>query len=512
VRREHRWTFNRPDRATLPNAVTRKTLIASHRWLGVGLCSVLLLWFSSGIGMMYWEFPAVPAEDRLARSPAIDASAIRLSPLEAFRRAGLWEQALGARLTMLDGRPAYRFQTSAEQAIVYADTGERQLAVSRTMMARAASGWTGQPSSTASITEIDVDQWTVEGSFRTLGPLWKFSWPNGEAVYVSQRTGEVVQYTTSASRLGAYLGPIPHWLYFTPLRRHATVWSAFIIGLSGAATLAALLGLLLAAVVYSPRRRYRRAGAPAANPYSGLKRWHLGLGLIFGASAATWAFSGMLSMYPFARSGDLASSPELLRAPLDLSAFAAKPPQIVLAQLAGLAVKELECTSLGTESMYIASVSGGFRIVPVAGSPRAEFDERAIRAALAGSQPAKLIELKRSTRYDRYYLDRHGRLPLPVLVARVDDAHSTRYYIDPRTARIISSYRSSDWTERWLYHGLHSLDFPWLYASRPSWDILVLAFMLGGTALGVSALVLAWRVVKRTVRLATVNEETSGEV
>jgi hypothetical protein len=51
-----------------------------------------------------------------------------------------------------------------------------------------------------------------------------------------------------------------------------------------------------------------------------------------------------------------------------------------------------------------------------------------------------------------------------------------------------------------------------LYASRPSWDILVLAFMLGGTALGVSALVLAWRVVKRTVRLATVNEETSGEV
>ena len=26
-----------------------------------------------------------------------------------------------------------------------------------------------------------------------LRPLWKFSWPNGEQVYVSQRTGDVEQ-------------------------------------------------------------------------------------------------------------------------------------------------------------------------------------------------------------------------------------------------------------------------------------------------------------------------------
>jgi len=459
---------------------------------------MFLLWFSSGVGMMYWQFPAVTAEDRLARSPALDASTIRVSPLEAFGSTGLSQRPLEARITMLDSRPVYRFRTSRERATVYADTGERQLAVSSTTMARVASAWSGQPGSTANAAEIDIDQWTVEGSFRALRPLWKYSWPDGEDVYVSQLTGEVVQYTTTASRLGAYLGPIPHWLYFTSLRRHAAVWSGVIVGLSGAATIAALLGLVVAALVYSPRRRYRRAGAPAANPYSGPKRWHLGLGLIFGWSAVTWAFSGMLSMYPFARSGD-SPSPELLRAPLDLSAFAAKPPPIALAQLAGLVVKELECTSLGTESMYIASVTGGLRIVPLAGSPRAEFDERAIRAALARSQRANVIAVTRSNRYDRYYLDRHGRLPLPVLVARIDDAHSTRYYIDPRTARVISTYSSADWTERWLYHGLHSLDFPWLYASRPSWDLLVLAFMLGGMALAGTALVLAWRVVKRRV-------------
>jgi hypothetical protein len=52
---------------------------------------------------------------------------------------------------------------------------------------------------------------------------------------------------------------------------------------------------------------------------------------------------------------------------------------------------------------------------------------------------------------------------------------------------------------RWLYHGLHSLDAPWLYTHRPAWDIVVITFMLGGTALGVTSLILAWRVVGRTL-------------
>jgi hypothetical protein len=52
---------------------------------------------------------------------------------------------------------------------------------------------------------------------------------------------------------------------------------------------------------------------------------------------------------------------------------------------------------------------------------------------------------------------------------------------------------------RWLYHGLRSLDFPWLYQRRPLWDIIMIAFMAGGTALCVTSLVLAWRVVKRNV-------------
>ena len=104
--------------------------------------------------------------------------------------------------------------------------------------------------------------------------------------------------------------------------------------------------------------------------------------------------------------------------------------------------------------------------------------------------------------YDRYYLDRRRGRPLPVILAELHDADHTRYYIDPKTARVVGNYSSRNWMSRWLYHGLHSLDFPWLYNYRPLWDIVVITFMVGGTALCVTSLILAWRVLGRKLAAA----------
>ena len=109
---------------------------------------------------------------------------------------------------------------------------------------------------------------------RDVKPLWKYSWPNGDQVYISEATGEVVQYTTTASRLGAYVGAIPHWLYFTPLRKNGPQWSRVVIWSSGIGTVAAILGIVIGIWMYSPRKRYRYQGAPTSIPYRGQKRWH----------------------------------------------------------------------------------------------------------------------------------------------------------------------------------------------------------------------------------------------
>jgi hypothetical protein len=499
----------------------KRAAIFVHRWLGVALCLIFLLWFPSGIGMMYWDFPSVSPDDRLERSPGLDPATVLLSPAEAYARLGATQPPAQARLNTFDGRPVYRFRSGRGESLVYADTGALPSSVSKEMMARIASAWVGRPSDAATVEAVDdVDQWTVQGSVRSLQPLWKYSWPGGEHVYVSQTSGEVVQYTTTASRIGAYLGPIPHWLYFTPLRKHQPAWSTFVIWSSGIGTMSALLGIVIGIWMYSPSRRYRLGGVATSLPYRGQKRWHTILGLIFGLGAATWAFSGMLSMDPFptTRTGGSTEGrrdggggiPSAFRARLQLSAFASKHPREALSQLGTSTIKELELTSFAGDPIYLATLSRReTRIVPVAGAPVDEFDrQRIIAIATKAAEPGGLTDIRVLDQYDRYYLDRRRQLPLPVIRARLNDAEHTRYYIDPKTARILLTYSSHNWMSRWLYHGLHSLDFPWLYNHRPAWDIVVITFMSGGTALCVTSLILAWRVIGRkltasvTTRLA----------
>src|SRR5512135_418078 len=261
--------------------------------MGVAFCLLFAWWFVSGIFMMYWDYPAVSAEDRLERAPSLDASRVKLSPAEAYAALNS-DQAPGSiRLAAFDGRPAYFIRIGRGEAIVYADTGQQQDVFPPELNLRTAAAWTGQPASAARVEEVtEPDQWTLEGGLGNLRPLWKYSWPNGDQVYVSENTGEVVQFTTRSSRLFAHLGPIPHWLYYTPLRKNGPLWSKVVIWSSGIATVAALMGLIVGLMMYSPSRRI-------SIPYKGQKRLHHILGLFFGIVACTWAFSGMLSMEPF---------------------------------------------------------------------------------------------------------------------------------------------------------------------------------------------------------------------
>ena len=484
----------------------KRVAIVAHRWLGVAFCVLFFTWFLSGIGMMYWDYPAVTAADRLARSSALDPSRIVVAPGAAFASLSESQPVTGVRLNTFDGRPVYRFRTGRREALVYADTGERQRDASSEMMRRTAAAWTGLPASASIATAInEVDQWTLEGPLRTMRPLWTFSWPSGEQVYISQASGEVVQFTTTASRIQAYLGPIPHWVYFTPLRKHGPQWSTFIIWSSGLATVSALLGLVIGIWIYSPSKRYRRHGAPTSIPYAGQKRWHLIFGLIFGVASSTWAFSGMLSMEPFPlrTSSEDTGEPvgallaRALREPIQLDAFSPERQRQALAQLASRSVKELEFASIAGDLVFVAVMDGGdTRLVPLDGSPTTELGRQNLADILAATASTTGgVDVSVLDQYDAYYEDRRRERPLPVLLAEWHDAARTRAYIDPKTARIVGMYDSGDWVSRWLYHGLHSFDFPWLYNHRPAWDIVVITFMLGGATLSATALMLAWRVV-----------------
>jgi hypothetical protein len=71
--------------------------------------------------------------------------------------------------------------------------------------------------------------------------------------------------------------------------------------------------------------------------------------------------------------------------------------------------------------------------------------------------------------------------------------------VDLHTAQIVGRTSPDGWYNRWLYHGLHSLDFPWLYNHRPAWDIVVLLLLLGGTTLCVTSAIIAWKLLQRKI-------------
>jgi hypothetical protein len=478
----------------------RKFVIACHRWLGTAFCLLFAMWFVSGIAMMYWDYPEIGDALRLAHSAPLDPAAIRISPAAAFAALNAGQAPDDVRLAMLDGRPAYRFRFGGDELIEYADNGQMQEEVTREQALRLASAWESQPAEAARFEGVirEPDQWTVSGEFANLRPLYKFSWPGGDAVYVSSVSPEVVQATTRASRLGAYFGAIPHWMYFTPLRKNGRLWSKTVIWASGAGVVASLLGIAVAIWIAVPAARI---------PYGGWKRWHTILGLVFGLFACTWAFSGMLSMDPFGweEGPQLRAEEAALRgAPWKAEPFAERSPSAALAMARpGIEgpVKELELAYFDSDPVYIAHGDASSFVIPVNGAVTAQFDSAGIADIMARASHGTFAEAREVLQYEPYYIDRHNRLPLPALLVELNDPDASRFYIDLKTARIVRSYanaRMSRWN-RWLYHGLHSMDLPWLYAHRPAWDILMLALLLGGSALSFSSIVLAWRFVGRKI-------------
>src|SRR5204863_3726703 len=88
----------------------RKWLILTHRYLGIMLSLLFVMWFVSGIAMIYARgMPSLTREMRLERLPQLNLGAVKLTPSEAEAKAELGRTPARAELLMIMGRPAYQF-------------------------------------------------------------------------------------------------------------------------------------------------------------------------------------------------------------------------------------------------------------------------------------------------------------------------------------------------------------------------------------------------------------------
>ena len=96
--------------------------------------------------------------------------------------------------------------------------------------------------------------------------------------------------------------------------------------------------------------------------------------------------------------------------------------------------------------------------------------------------------------------DPSGSRSLPVLWVRYADPQETWLYLDPARGGVVMRSEKVTRLRRWLYQGLHSLDFPAIYFRRPLWDVIVIGLSLGGLVLSITTFTPAWRRIVFHVR------------
>lgn len=472
-----------------------------HRWLGTAGCLLFALWFTSGVAMMYVRMPELTADERFAHLAPLDAAAVRLSPADAAAVAGAGPDDSFQLLT-LGGRPAYRF-SSRTPLTAYADRAEGLGTPSVADVMRFAAAYAPGEVDTMRYAGrlVEPDQWTLQSRPHFPLHLVQLGDAPGSAIYVSSVTGEVVMDTTHAERFRAYLGPVAHWLYLPVLRRNGPLWRGVIIWASVAGCVLCLSGLLAGVLRYSPTRRLTVRGERTRSPYAGWMKWHHYAGLVFGAFTFTWTFSGLLSMGPFpvlSGGGPTADERRAVAGEASPSTgVTAAAVQTAIATAGRVLIpRELTVVPFRGRWYWMAAESPRRRAIVPVDAPTAvmpAFPRRDIEAAARDAKPGVVVELTWLDAYDAYYYDRSGQRPLPVLRARYADAEGTWMYFDPGRGAIALAVRRPDRVNRWLYHGLHSLDLPWLYYQRPLWDAILIVLSVGGLASAVTSLVPAWR-------------------
>jgi hypothetical protein len=512
----------------------RKSVILAHRYLGIALSLLFVVWFASGITMMYaGGMPRLIPDERLERLTPVDLRAVRLTPSEAAQKAEV-ESAPSTLLTVMD-RPAYRVSGFT----VFADNGEILEEVDAKQAATIVSRFMNVPAS--QITHLgtisEPDQWTI-GQSRQM-PLHKFQLhdPARTQLYVSAWLADVTMMTTRRSRTLAWLGTIPHWFYFSALRANQPLWYQIVVWTSGLGVVLAMLGLILGVTQYRwsrPRpfaKGLEAQGRPSNGiPYSGWMRWHYITGVVFGVFTLTWVFSGMLSMEPYGwatQPGLQIPRDAFSGGAVDPARFAAMDPVKWDQVMAGRdAIKEIEFLRIHDEPYYGVrtartltepwrrerlhqpyNVSGrlqGNRIFVHAETlaVREEpFGADAILARMKQAVPdVPVVEAQLLQEYDSYYYSRGRQTPLPILRVKFADPDQTWVYVDPEVSQVVARIHKLDRVERWIYNGFHSLDFSFWYDRRPLWDIGVLTLMLGGLASSAIGFYLGIRRLRRGVK------------
>jgi hypothetical protein len=481
-----------------------RPLILLHRSFGVAFCLLFAMWFASGIVMHFVPFPAQSESARIAPLTSIDLTRIAHAPAQAVAASGIAEPirvrlieradgpvyiVSGADASGADTAKALRATDLADAAVRSADAAIVLAARSAVLGAVLGEQPTGShDTNVSSAVAISADQWTVSQHYDPHRPLYRVGLNDsaGTQWYVSATTGEVVLTTTREQRYWNYLGSIAHWIYATPLRQHLSLWTAVLWWLA----LLAAIGAGLGAVIGISRIELK--GLRLASPYQGLRAWHHWFGLVCMPFVLTWIVSGWLSL----DNGQLFSNGKL--SPAQVQAMTGRPDwqRLPLDELRRVSAqaREVEWFSFNT-GIYRRELFGPENQILVASD---DADAATVRRAYLRADEIDLALHHLSERCDPSFAIDDGdayaavsTMPHAPVFRAVCGADW--FHIDGSNGVVIEQLDRSRRAYRWLYAGLHTMNFPVLTA-HPLLRTVLIVFLCGcGFVFSVTGILLAQR-------------------
>ncbi len=152
---------------TLRSTAKRWTYLV-HRWLGIGGCLLMLLWFVSGMVMLFIGYPKLTPGERLAALPVL-GEARDLQGLSVLPAAVQAEPEAVA-LTTLRGEPAYVVRSGSNVGAWSAVTGQALLPVSAQRAEASAAQFAGGQAFVGAM-RVNEDRWTHSRALDAHRPL-----------------------------------------------------------------------------------------------------------------------------------------------------------------------------------------------------------------------------------------------------------------------------------------------------------------------------------------------------
>lgn len=197
------------------NVIT-KLMYSIHRILGTLLCILFLMWFLSAFVMMYHRFPRVNTKEKLQKQEVLSASGDSLPDIaDVIARLPHKEQVRKLTLNRKFGQIFFHVRTGKGEYDLPLNPSDSLLPTDSRYIHRIAALWCSAP-----IARIDTvnspDQWIPFGELKKEMPIYKiyFADDAGTQLYLSSRNGEALQFSNRNERFWAWLGAIPHWVYF----------------------------------------------------------------------------------------------------------------------------------------------------------------------------------------------------------------------------------------------------------------------------------------------------------